>query len=291
MSNHGYPHLCGGTFFTLTLQALKQRMGAREHYMCESDGMSDPEVLMGLIKVINPDFEVLDKKKIKGITNDFKSCRSTKSTYFPFGDTQDMDAFDERVRTDYASALHAMEGFIDTFIDTGNAVKKHVNLMKALVDLVIQDELIKPPMDEFFITTDGRATKKAAFSSLETVSLPAFLLGAWHYAVVVQRDNTVGDETYDKWCPSAGGGPRTYIGHMGEGISIHVDVSKPEIETTASADTDPVVEDVEYAEAIPVRQPVQQTVNQPFIFNFTQNGNNNTQIGHVEHYHAGQKEE
>ena len=56
MSNSVYPRLCGGTFFTLVLQALKQRAKAREHYNGERDGLSDPEVLTGLIKVINPDY-------------------------------------------------------------------------------------------------------------------------------------------------------------------------------------------------------------------------------------------
>ncbi len=31
-------------------------MKAREHYSGDSDGLSDPEVLVGLIKVINPDY-------------------------------------------------------------------------------------------------------------------------------------------------------------------------------------------------------------------------------------------
>lgn len=54
MTINEYPRLCGGTFFTLVLQALRQRMNAREHYDGDSDGLSDPEVLVGLIKVINP---------------------------------------------------------------------------------------------------------------------------------------------------------------------------------------------------------------------------------------------
>jgi hypothetical protein len=44
------PRLCGGTFFVLVLQALKQRVKARQHYNGERDGLSDPEVLIGLIK-------------------------------------------------------------------------------------------------------------------------------------------------------------------------------------------------------------------------------------------------
>ena len=51
MTNNDYPRLCGGTFFILVLQALRQRMKAREHYKGESDGLKDPNVLVGLIKV------------------------------------------------------------------------------------------------------------------------------------------------------------------------------------------------------------------------------------------------
>lgn len=36
---------------------------------------------------------------------------------------------------------------------------------------------------------------------------------------------------------------------------------------------------------------LQQTVNNPYVFHFTQNGDNNTQIGHVENYYASKKEE
>ena len=50
-----YPRLSGGTFFTLMLQALRQRMKTREHYKDECDGLRDPEVLIGLLTVINPD--------------------------------------------------------------------------------------------------------------------------------------------------------------------------------------------------------------------------------------------
>ena len=57
MTNSDYPKLCGGTFFILVLQALRQRMKAREHYKGESDGLKDPNVLVGLIKVINPDYQ------------------------------------------------------------------------------------------------------------------------------------------------------------------------------------------------------------------------------------------
>ncbi len=293
MSIQGYPRLCGGTFFTLTLQALKQRMGAREHYNSESDGMSDPEVLMGLFKVINPDFQDMDKKKLKGAADGFKSCKVKSSKYLPFGETQEIRAFDKRVKTEYRSVLSDMEAFVDEFIDVGEKVGKHINLVRALADLVLQDDQIKPPLDEFYITPDGRITKKAAFGDLDKVYLPAFLLGVWHYAVAVRKDNTIGEETYNLWCPPAGGGPRIYNGHMGEDKldGIHVLTKwddQPRIDASETID-----DDVQIVTEIPApqQQPFQQTINTPFVFNFTQYGNNNTQIGHIEHYHAGKKEE
>ena len=75
MATNEYPRLCGGTFFTLVLQALRQRMKAREHYSGDSDGLSDPEVLVGLIKVINPDYTDPGKENLKGTANNYKACK------------------------------------------------------------------------------------------------------------------------------------------------------------------------------------------------------------------------
>ena len=293
MTIHDYPRLCGGTFFTLVLQALRQRMRAREHYKGESDGLTDPEVLMGLIKVINPDYQEMDRNALKTKANDYKSCKTSGGTYLPFGETQEIRAFDERVKAAYKSALNEMTVFVNTYLDLGEAVGKTTLLVRALIDLIQQDETIVPTED-FFIGAEGQKIKKTALGGLKEVYLPAFLLGVWHYAVVNRKDNTVGRATYDEWCPSTGGGPRIYTGHMGEGILDGLSVSLPDDqEETApeSEEAEPI--EAEIVDEIPQAQtqPMQQTVTNPFIFNFTQNGNNNTQIGHVEHYHAGKKED
>ena len=47
MTKNENQRLCGGTFFTLLLQARKSRKGVREHYRGESDGLSDPEIHRG----------------------------------------------------------------------------------------------------------------------------------------------------------------------------------------------------------------------------------------------------
>lgn len=134
-----YPRLCGGTYFTLVLQALRGRMKAREHYSGDSDGLSDPEVLVGLIKVINPDYPDPGKENLKGTVNNYKACKTSSSTYLPFNDDQAISAFDTAVRTDYQKALNRMIGFVNDFIDLGENIHKDVNLVRALVDLILQD--------------------------------------------------------------------------------------------------------------------------------------------------------
>ena len=83
MKNVVNQRLCGGTFFTLLLQARKPRMGVREHYMSTTDGLSEPETLIALAKVVVPD--MLDPqesmmKTIKSNVFNFKTC--TKSVYY-----------------------------------------------------------------------------------------------------------------------------------------------------------------------------------------------------------------
>ena len=223
----------------MVLQALRQRMKAREHYKGESDGLKDPNVLVGLIKVINPDYQEPSGDALKGKTNDFKSCKTSTGQYLPFGDTVEVEEFDSRVQTAYASALGQMDNFVGQFLETGTAVKKDERLVKALIDLIQQDKSIDAE-EEFYILETGEKIKKAALGDLTTVCLPAFLLGVWHYVVVNRKDNQVGKDTYNQWCPLAGGGPRAYKGSMGKSITQEVSVY-----TNTNVADEVIIEDVE----------------------------------------------
>jgi hypothetical protein len=75
--------------------------------------------------------------------------------------------------------------------------------VKALIDLIEQDDSIKPD-EEFYIRRWTVKIKKTALGGLDDVCLPAFLLGVWHYVVVYRKDNSVGKATYDEWCPENG---------------------------------------------------------------------------------------
>lgn len=289
MTNIEYPRLCGGTFMTLVIQALLQRKKAREHYKGESDKLNDPDVLVGLITVINPDYEDPGKAVLKTKANDYKSCKLSTGQYLPFGDKLAIEVFDRRVRTDYLAARNDMCIFVDSFIETGTKLQKDVRLVKALIDLIEQDKSIDDSV-EFMVGENGDAVRKDQLRNLKRICLPSFLLGIWHFIVINRKNNKVGQLTYDTWCPENGGGTREYEGTMGDDISIEFDVYtlEPEDETEDTEQEAEVVEDQpernnqdnqnDHRETSSTGPNLQQ-INNPFTF--IQNGDNNTQIGYI----------
>ncbi len=284
MTINEYPRLCGGTFFTLVLQALRQRMNAREHYDGDSDGLSDPEVLVGLIRVINPAYTDPGKEKLKTIANNFKQGGNSRSVYFPFHDDQVINAFDQTVRVNYQTALNGMIGFVNDFLDMSEPVHKDVNLVRAVVDLIQQDQTIEAT-DEFYVGPNGEKKKKAALGDLKEVCLPSFLLGVWHYVVVNRKDNNIGKKTYEIWCPSAGGGQRKYTAHMGEGILDSLTTYTVDTKETITAEVvdEPIEDDVSDAAGQDTPPVTQQMVNNnPTFFNINISGGNNSFYQHVD---------
>lgn len=236
-----YPRLSGGTFFTLVLQALKQRTSARGHIAAERDGLSNPDVLSGLIRVINPDFIRPNKDTFSTNTSDYMKCKISRGTYFPFDEPATIDAFDQRVKNDYQAALVSMSDFVNCFIDSGTAVGKDVRLVKALIELIAADDSIGG-QEQFYSCKDGRFITKTELVEIREVCLAAFLLGIWHYILIHGKENTIGAETYNRWheAPKEPHGKWTFIGLNGTSITheIKMDLdSEPEENAAPSTET------------------------------------------------------
>ncbi len=285
--------LCGGTFFTLLLQARKPRKGIREHYMGTTDGLSEPEMLIALAKVVMPDFSApLDSMEatIKGNAFEFKSCKNAGGTYFPFGDSAALKAFDGRIKNDYRSALMIMCGFVDAFINIGDSTKKDERLVRALVELVCLDDTVDNER-RFYINAGGAPSKKSDFFTLSDISLQPFLLGVLHFAVCRIEGNTIGKETYEAWCPPQGGAPRLYTARLGESLSRSINLSYCELEAPA-IEAEIVDGNYEEQDAGSKEQAAskdaspgvtQQIVNNnPAFFNFNVTGNNNSFFNQVD---------
>lgn len=213
-----YPRLCGGTFFTLLLQARKQRTKPREHRKGERDGLAETDMLVGLLKVFNPDYIEPIKETIgtfKTKTSEFKSCKISNSSYLPF---EEISPFNDRVRREYAVPLKEMCVLVDSFIEVSKNSEKDIRLVRALLELIHSDQSI-PDEQIFYVGKDGCEMTKATLKNVADVFLPSFLLGIWHFVLLNRKDNTVGKATYDNWCPPKAGAERKYIGKIGESIT------------------------------------------------------------------------
>lgn len=228
MTKNENQRLCGGIFFTLLLQARKPRKGVREHYRGESDGLSDPEMMVALIKVVIPDYNeptATTKATFKGNTSDYKSCKISQSTYLPFNDSDVISAFDSRIKNEYLSSLAAMSHFITGFIDSGTSIKKDERLVKALLELIDVDDSIDDAQ-VFYIGESGQGITKATLRSMNDFYLQSFLLGVWHFIIANRDDNKAGKATFDLLCPPRGGAERKYEGKLGDAITRAINVTQ-----------------------------------------------------------------
>lgn len=282
MANNDFPRLCGGTFFTLLLQTIKQRSKARDRYNGGSDGLSDTEILIGLIRVAQPGYIDPAASTFSQNTSAYKACNLSNGVYLPFNDSSFIGTFDEKVKSEYPNALSAMAQFTSNFLDTDNSLKILL-LVKALLELIDKDTSIVDT-DELYINADGQAALKSVIKNISEINLPAFLLGVWHFIVLNRNDNSVGRSTYEKWHeePSIKGAKWVYRGSIGDGITRQIAVSldtiseAPEIEV----DAEPTKENAEPFINEDSEPPKTQVLNRPVVVN--QYGTNNTQIAHVE---------
>ena len=297
MTNTGIPRLCGGAVFTLILEARQQRYGVREHFAGDSDGLSEMDTLIGLAQVMVPDLKRPAKTRedtVQGNTTEFKICKTAGGKgYYPFSNRQSKKAFDDRVKGYYAEALKAMCDFVKNFIWVKGSDKQDVNLVKALLDLIERDDSINNSQ-VFYIMPDGKPVTKQRIDQIdgEDVCLESFLLGVWHYAIMRREGNTIGKATMNEWCPSKGGAPREYEGHMGENLSRNIrltylgDVEVPDQDEEIEHIEAEVVEGTKDPEPEPQPQTVNQSVNNPVVINITMNqSGNGRQYGYIADYH------
>jgi len=223
VANRTYPVLCGGTYFTLILEARRQRTSQRSRYEGEQDGLSQPDTLAGLGKVVYTEYiPPSNKQTFRTNVNAYRTCADDGSNLsFLFPDK--VSVFDGKVKSAYNTALNAMCGFVNTFLEVGTSIKKEEWLVKAILDLIENDESV-PEEQEFFICSGVQGITKSTLRQMSDFSLQPLLLGVWHYVVVNRPDNRSGKDTFDRWCPSRGRAERKYEGNMGSGIVRMINV-------------------------------------------------------------------
>jgi hypothetical protein len=264
------PVLCGGTFFTLLLEAAKQGLNERKKWG-ESSEFTESDVLEALFKVAIRTFDKPDDgENFKSVVSAYKSCNRSKSGRLPIHEQANISTFTNRIKNDYQELLSAMTVLIENYIDIDG---KGDWLARALLELVCIDEAIKGT-DLLFVLQDGHPLTKNEIKSLTDICMPAFLLGIWHFVIVNKTDNGVGKHTYDEWCkPGKSKNTREpFISNIGEKITRKLNIFMPEKSENKDA---PIEEDpyVDFSESYseesnsdPTPNTTTQIINSPAVF-------------------------
>lgn len=273
MDKKNIPLLCGGTFFTLLLQASKQELNQRKGWG-KSGEFTEGDVLASLIRVAVPTYEKpADSESFRSTVSAYKACNQSKIGLLPIRQQANITTFNNRIKNDYQVPLKAMTALIEQYIDVDSKAEW---LIKALLELLSKDESICGT-DALFVCEEGSFVTKSELCTLTTVCLPAFLLGIWHYIIINRTDNSIGKATYDDWCkPGKSKNTRQpFKSDIGESIKQVITVTLP-APSTAEAIQDENVEGDEaepasdfeepYTEPDPTPNIINQTINAGAVF-------------------------
>ena len=181
MNSVTVPYLCGGILLELLLQARPPRTNAREKTLYGTDGLSEPDLMNGLINVVTGSESSVAGDSLKKAASQYKSCKTNGNTYITFAETPTIVSFDSLVKSKDSILFARVSEFIDRFIDPNKAEW----LVQALIEVITADTEINDT-DEFAIGAE-KNTSKSNLSEIQLVELQPFLISVLHY---VDRKST-----------------------------------------------------------------------------------------------------
>lgn len=247
--------LCGGTFFVLLSDARKPLLSKAENYKGKKSGITETELLLSLARIVIPDIPEPMSSELKSLrdsTNDFKSCKNWGGGFFRLGDKSVKKSFDERLKSNYYEGLNAMSKLVDKYIDAGTSTKKDEYLIKALVEVILNDKGISDNQ-LLYICKNGKPITKSELRNTAEICFQSFLLGIWHFVLTAVDNNTIGKDTYNAWCPphnGSKGSKREYVAAIGENSSLNIHLSYYENDHLCDEPSDDVDKTENTAETI-----------------------------------------
>ena len=212
--------LCGGTFFTLLLQARKAPKKAA--HFCLRD----------LLLTYDEGVKYTDENSFRTITSRFKTCEpGFRSDYIKLGSKFTFKTFEEKVKKDYDFELGGFTVFAETYLDYGS---HGTWLVRALLELIEKDDTISDNT-KFYVKPGFHPAYKYELKEEKHFNFYSFLFGVWYYICQNCEDNGVGNLTYMSWTSDKGKSrEREYVSDIGmsryEDITVHSEMEaiKPE---------------------------------------------------------------
>lgn len=197
-------YLCGGTFFSLLVQA-------------KPADKSEPDIMKAILGTMDANYNPPPKsaaESFKGNVSDYKYCRKDFTKYLKFNNRQLRDNFDKAVREHYDNVLERMAIFVNDCIDLHHSDQW---LGNSLIELLYSDQKIAGSQ-EFIMGADNRTKTKKELCDTQSLKLENFLLCLFHFIVTKRWDsNKQGAATIADWyTESAGGQRRNFRSEIGK---------------------------------------------------------------------------
>lgn len=216
MKNTAIPFLCGGTFLTQIIRAMKDGHSANNYLKGQKKSFSEPELFRRLISIYRLSPFEHKGQTLKSYTTEFKKCKKSLTSFIQFNDAEKRAAFNKAIQKDPAQLLSKMAILVTDFIDE----EKYDQLTRNLLGLIQEDSTI-PQNEKFFICP--KWVEKQSLTACTNIDLPSLFLGIWHFIVINRYDkNEQGADTYKSWYPY---GTDAYEGNIGTTIEQRLNVT------------------------------------------------------------------
>jgi hypothetical protein len=150
MAKGDIPRLCGGTFFTQLLLSRKPTVSQRQRTQGKTDVFHNEDVLFALLQVFQPDAIKPTGNSFETYTSNFKKCDGSIGEDLRFDNESVRDVFRKRMEDDYAAVANDVAILCTNYIDTRESTRSHEKLVKRLIELIRDDEMIlSTPVDTF----------------------------------------------------------------------------------------------------------------------------------------------
>lgn len=188
------PKLCGGTFFTLLLEAVRPHSRSKITIKGQDVTFANFRILEALLKIFDPSAFFPNEASQ---ASKYKNCKTRGNTYVRVEDDKITSTFDHKIKTQYFSMLREMKNFTNTYLDIETEAKYNW-LARAIIELVTSDDSISNDTP-FYLQENGSVLQKSKLTSVFEITLEALLLGIWHFIVMNRHDNSIGEPTIIQW--------------------------------------------------------------------------------------------
>ena len=183
--------LCGGAFFTLIVKSKTLVANAHEKEKGLSYANSDDDIMLELIRVFYPKFEIDNTRSFHTMTNNYKKCDYEWPKKIPFANDDEM------------MKLKEQEVSLETVKRMQDFLKKYIReyeiswLINAVTELIENADNLHG--NEEWIVAPGCKVASCDIRSKSEIYADWYLAGVWQYIVSTVRKNRIGYDSYTFW--------------------------------------------------------------------------------------------